>query len=146
MHDQEVFRDLDQEAAAAPSSRCYYSFSAFGTDRLGPRRQSCFGVAYVQSDDVDIQPTRRSSPGTPRARARSRSAVREKPGLPEQDRRPSDLALPGSSVGPTMLQRTTQTLMLLCAEVRSSKEFLPYQTGPLYPDKILLQNVHFVGP
>ena len=48
--------------------------------------------------------TPRSSPGTPRTRARSRSTTRTAPmetraegGAPEQDRRPSDLALPGPS-------------------------------------------------
>ena len=48
--------------------------------------------------------TPRSSPGTPRTRARSRSTTRTAPmetraegGAPEQGRRPSDLALPGPS-------------------------------------------------
>ncbi|OLQ10069.1 hypothetical protein AK812_SmicGene6279 [Symbiodinium microadriaticum] len=75
MHDQEVFRDLDQEAAAAPSSRC----------RLCERNPD-----YPNKID-DLQ------------------------------------------------------ILHFLGPVRSSKEFLPYQTGPLYPDKILLQNVHFVG-
>ncbi|CAE7222193.1 unnamed protein product [Symbiodinium sp. CCMP2456] len=97
--DRGVLRDLEHEhAAARPHAEADLPAENEDDARtvLDPAGNPISAEAPMFSPMMVAPPTPRSTPGTPRTRARSRSAVRDKPGLPEQDRRPSDLALPGS--------------------------------------------------